>query len=133
MLKNTPRRPARPPPQPSGFTLIEVLVALAIAGVALSAFVRMTSQTTTNLGHVEQRALAMLSAQNSIAELRIGSLPPPGVQVLECPQADLALVCRVRIGPSQQGLHAVTVEVHAGHDSGQRLASLRTHLPQRRR
>ncbi|MGJ7573597.1 type II secretion system minor pseudopilin GspI [Variovorax sp. RB2P76] len=121
------------PRRPSGFTLIEVLIALAIISIALAAFVRLTSQTATNLGKVEQKSLAMLSAQNSLAELQIDSLPSPGLRQVACPQADQAFVCRVQIGPSQEGMRVVAVDVYLGRDSDQRLANLQSRLPERRR
>lgn len=117
----------------AGFTLVEVLIALTIVGVALAAFVRMTSQTTTNLERIEQRTLAMLSAENSISELRIGNLPAPGIQLIDCPQAERAFVCRVQVDPSQQGIRTVSVEVYSSRSSDQRLASLQTRLPESRR
>ena len=117
----------------SGFTLIEVLIALAIISIALAAFVRLTSQTATNLGKVEQKSLAMLSAQNSLAELQIDSLPSPGPRQVACPQADQDFICRVQIGPSQEGMRAVAVDVYLGRESDQRLASLQSRLPERRR
>jgi len=117
----------------AGFTLIEVMVALAIISVALAAFVRLTSQTATNLGLLEQRSLAMLSAENSLAELQISELPASGIRQIECPQADQAFTCRVQIGPSEQGLRPVAVDVYLGRDSSQRLAGLQTRLPERRR
>lgn len=126
----TPPGPSALPPRPAqaGFTLIEVMIALAIVAVALAAFVRMSSQTTTDLGAIEQRTLAMLSAENSIAELRIGNLPAAGVQWVDCPQADQAFVCRVHIGPSQQGVRTVSVDVYPGRNSDQHLGSLQTQL-----
>jgi|GEM_PF-523463 len=117
-----------------GFTLIEVLIALAIISIALAAFVRLTSQTATNLGEVEQRSLAMLSARNSLAELQIDTLPPSGLRQVACPQADKPFVCRVQIGPPfKDGVRAVSVDVYLGLDSERRLASLTSQLPERRR
>ena len=117
----------------SGFTLIEVLIALAIISIALAAFVRLTSQTATNLGEVERRSLAMLSAQNSLVELQIGALPSAGLRQVSCPQAARPFVCRVQIGPLLgDGTRAVSVDVYPGIDSDRRLASLQSRLPERR-
>ncbi|MFT4173106.1 MAG: type II secretion system minor pseudopilin GspI [Rhodocyclaceae bacterium] len=114
----------------TAFTLIEVLVALAIISVALAAFVRVTSQSTVSLGDIEQRSLAMLAADNTLTELRIGILPATsaGAQTVACPQGELRLICRVSIDAPQEGLRAVSVDVYAERDTGVRLASLRTRL-----
>ncbi|CAB3647146.1 type II secretion system minor pseudopilin GspI [Achromobacter pestifer] len=128
----TSHRRSRPQRQ-AGFTLIEVLIALAIISIALAAFVRLTSQTATNQGLLEQRSLAMLSAESSLAELQIGTLPSAGLQQIPCPQADQPFVCRVQIGPSQQGVRSVSVDVYLGRNSDQRLASLQSRLLERRR
>ncbi|MDR0260920.1 MAG: type II secretion system minor pseudopilin GspI [Comamonas sp.] len=116
----------------AGFTLVEVMVALAIVAVALAAFARMTSQSTSNQSAIEQRTLALLSAENSLAELRAGSLLAAGSQVYDCSQADQALVCRVQVSPAQQGLLTVAVEVYGGGASGQLLAHLQTRMPESR-
>lgn len=53
-----------------GFTLIEVLVALAILAVALAAAARAASVATGNAEETRLRALATWVAQNRIAELQ---------------------------------------------------------------
>jgi general secretion pathway protein I len=116
-----------------GFTLVEVLIALAIISIALAAFVRITSQSATNLGVLEQRSLAMLSAQNSLAELQISALPAPGLRQFACQQADQPFVCRVRTVPSGEGMSTVEVDVYLGRDSDQRVAGLQSRLLRRRR
>ncbi len=120
------------PPQPCpGFTLIEVLIALAIVSVALAAFVRMTSLATANIEHIGQQKLALLCAENALAELQAGTLPPPGIQTIGCTQGDRTLSGRVTIDPAGQGgLRAIVVEVY---DSDRRLASLKTRLPENSR
>lgn len=114
----------------AGFTLIEVLIALAIVSVALAAFVRVTSQTTTNMTHIEQQTLAMLSAQNSLNEVRMTPLPPSGIHQAECPQGDQEFICRLQVGPLQQGMRSVSIDVYLSQNSDRQLASLQTWLPE---
>lgn len=59
-----------------GFTLIEVLVAVAILAVALAAGVRATSIATDAAGGARDRMLALWVAQNRIAAYSAG-LPFP--------------------------------------------------------
>jgi len=114
----------------TGFTLIEVLIALAIVSVALAAFVRVTSQTTTNMTHIEQQTLAMLSAQNSLNEVRMTPLPPSGTHQAECPQGDKEFICRLQVGSLQQGMRSVSIDVYLSQNSDRQLASLQTWLPE---
>lgn len=115
----------------AGFTLIEVLITLAIVAISLAAFIRLTSQTTSNLGRVERKALATLSAQNSLQELRIDAATTQGRWERACPQGDLPLVCVVTVGPDQGGLRHVTVQVRMPDDPSPLLA-LQTQLAQGR-
>jgi len=62
-----------------GFTLIEVMVALAVLAIALSAIAKSVSQNTANLGYLRDRTLAHWVAMNKIAELQIRrDWPGPG-------------------------------------------------------
>lgn len=122
-----------------GFTLIEVLMALTIVSIALAAIVRASSLTITNLGLLQQQSLAMLSAENRLAELQLGQGPnTPGVVRSPCPQGGVRLVCRLELSPAVDGLRTATVDVYLaeeggeGGGSGNRLASLRTRMQETR-
>jgi general secretion pathway protein I len=56
-------------PAPFGFTLIEVLIALAILSIALAATMRATAMATTSAEEVKLRTYATWVAQNRAAEL----------------------------------------------------------------
>jgi general secretion pathway protein I len=56
--------------RPAGFTLIEVLVALAIVAIALLAALRAAGQSTANVGELRTRLLAGWVAENILAEHR---------------------------------------------------------------
>lgn len=70
-------------PTPSGFTLIEVLVALAILAVALAAAARASATATDSAREVRNRTLATWVAQNQITEVQtairlVNKVPNPG-------------------------------------------------------
>jgi general secretion pathway protein I len=58
-------------PAGNGFTLIEVLVALAIIAVALAAGLRAVAQSTDSATLLKQRTLALWVAQNRLAEAQL--------------------------------------------------------------
>lgn len=87
----------------SGFTMIEVLVALAIIAVALAASIRAVGSMATNTSELHQRLLASWSADNVLAQLRLThAWPALGEQSFDCSQGNLQLTCtqRVRATPN---------------------------------
>ncbi|KZO49618.1 type II secretion system minor pseudopilin GspI [Pseudomonas chlororaphis] len=96
-----PKRPARrPATRQRGFTLIEVLVALAIIAVAMSAAIRVAGLMTQSNGLLRDRSIALLAAQSRLAELRLEGRLPPGTKNIECDQGRLKLRCEQNIAPS---------------------------------
>lgn len=60
-------------PLKNGFTLLEILIALAILAVALSAAMRVAGGSTNLVSEQKQRTLALWVAQNRLAEHRARS------------------------------------------------------------
>lgn len=58
-----------------GFTLIEVLIALAIVAVALAAVMRAVSVATDDQARIRDRRLALMCVQNRWEELRLQAHP----------------------------------------------------------
>ncbi|SMF11939.1 type II secretion system protein I (GspI) [Alteromonadaceae bacterium Bs31] len=54
-----------------GFTLIEVLIALAVVAVALPALVMRVQSVSDNVGYIEEKTFAYWVAQNRMEELLI--------------------------------------------------------------
>ena len=76
-----------------GFTLIEILVAIAILAVALAATTRAASLATDGTLETRQRLLATWAAQNRVAELRARRIFPSAASArLTTEQGGLALV-----------------------------------------
>lgn len=55
----------------SGFTLLEILVALAILAVASAGLIKATGQNVSNLQYMENKLFATWVAENKLNELRI--------------------------------------------------------------
>ena len=64
--------------RPRGFTLVEVLVALAIVAVALTAGMRAVAQSADGATTLKERTLALWVAQNRLARAELAA-PARGV------------------------------------------------------
>jgi general secretion pathway protein I len=77
-----------------GFTMIEVLVALAIIAVALAASLRAVGSLATGEADLHRRLLAGWSADNALAQLHLAhAWPEVGSQSFDCSQGNLQLIC----------------------------------------
>jgi len=65
--------------QQKGFTLLEVLIALAILAIALAAAIKGVSSHVSNLVYLKERSLAHWVGLNALTELRVsGQWPKTG-------------------------------------------------------
>ncbi len=109
-----------------GFTLIEVLVALAIIAVALAAALRATGVLAQNNRALRDKTLALVAAENRLAELRLTqALPEPGKQDVPCPQGRLDMLCETTYTYSlNRAFRQVSVRVYLRGQPGITLAEL---------
>lgn len=88
----------RTKPLSTGFTLLEVMVALVIIGTALGASLRAVSSLTQNSSDLRASMMATWSAENHLAQIRLGhAWPALGQRKFDCPQGDLLLVCEEHV------------------------------------
>lgn len=97
-----------------GFTLIEVLVALAILATALAAASRLAVMMTDSSAELRQRLLAGWVAQNRLAELQARrAWPGVGMRSGESEQAGLKLTWRETVSTTPNPLFR-RVEISVG-------------------
>ncbi|MBC7216346.1 MAG: type II secretion system minor pseudopilin GspI [Burkholderiaceae bacterium] len=107
---STPKARQAPSPLPSalhsprrsaGFTLVEVLVALAIVATALLAGVQATNALTRHAQREADVLLAQLCAENELVKVRLArQMPDVGDSTQACAQAGRALAVAVHVRPT---------------------------------
>ena len=115
--------------QPRGFTLIEVLVALAIVAVALAAGLRAAGVLTDNAQRLSDVMAAQWCAENQLTNLRLSRMfPGVGDADFSCEQLGRSyvgkLVTRPTPNPSFRRVDAIVNDV-----DGHPLLTLSTVLP----
>lgn len=110
----------------SGFTLLEVLVALVIVGTALGASLRAVGSLTQNSNDLRAAMMATWSAENRLTEIRLSrSYPAVGKTTFECPQAELPLICEQEVlSTPNNNFRRIEVSVFDTRAPGRRLIKL---------
>jgi general secretion pathway protein I len=86
---------------PRGFTLIEVLVALGIVAIALTAGLKATASLTRNAERQSDVMLAQLCAENELIKLRLArQMPGVGDSSSSCDQASAHLQVQDTVRPT---------------------------------
>jgi general secretion pathway protein I len=84
-----------------GFTLVEILVALAIVAIALAAGMRALTQAADGATALKARTLALWVAQNVLARAQLATpSPQPGITTGEETQAAARFRWRATIAPT---------------------------------
>ena len=115
-----------------GFTLIEILIALAILAIALAATTRAATLATDGTLETRQRLLATWAAQNRVAELRARRIFPAAASSrLTTEQAGLALVIdETVVETPNPTIRRVELAVADARDTGRVLTRLTAYVAQ---
>ena len=125
----SPEHQRRPPSHLSrGFTLVEVLVALSIVAIALTASVQATLALTRNAERQSDTLLAHLCAENELVKIRLArQMPGVGDTRLPCEQGgqNLSVDLKVRPTPNPNFLR-VDAQVLQGNEDAAPILRLST-------
>jgi general secretion pathway protein I len=115
-----------------GFTLIEILVALAILAVALAAGMRSVAQSSDVATILKQRTLALWVAQNRLAEAQLANpWPAMGAREGFAEQARARFVWRETVsGTPNPGFRKIEITVADPAEADYTLARLVGYLAQ---
>ncbi|QBC42166.1 type II secretion system protein GspI [Iodobacter fluviatilis] len=113
-----------------GFTLIEVLVALAVIAIAMGAAMKATLASTNNAIELKSRTAAGWVAQNRLNELAaLGAWPEIGSTEGKESQAGMDFVWRVETGGSpNRSFRRVEIKVFSSDDNQHAVATLVSYL-----
>lgn len=121
----------RPLLNASGFTLLEVLVALVIVGTALGASLRAIGSLTQNSNGLRASMMATWSAENRLAQIRLGrEWPPFGKRSYSCAQGELQFSCEEEVLPTPNtNFRRVEVSVFDPQNPQRRIIKLAQIVP----
>lgn len=84
-----------------GFTLIEVLVALTVVAITLTAGLQASGALTRAAERQSEQWLAQLCAENALTQLRLArQLPGVGDSRVSCEQGGQTLLVRLAVAPT---------------------------------
>jgi general secretion pathway protein I len=110
----------------AAFTLVEILVALAILAIALAATMRATSLATDGARETRSRLLATWAAENRIAQMRARDVfPPPATTTVALEQGGLPLSLEETVADTPNpAIRRVDLAVSDAREPGRVLARL---------
>lgn len=107
-----------------GFTLMEVMVAIAVLALALGAIIQAVGNNTANASYLRDRTLAHWVAMNKVAEWQSLQVPPPdGGGSEEMANHDWYWTAKV-VDAGIEGVKRVEVTVKRDRNDKQALATL---------
>jgi len=111
-----------------GFTLIEVMVALAIVAITLGAGIKAAGALTGNTQRLADATAAQWCADNQLTGLRLTKLTPPiGDSEFSCVELGQAYAGRLSVRPTPNPLF-VNVDAAIADEAGRPILNLTTVL-----
>ncbi|MBO9491885.1 type II secretion system minor pseudopilin GspI [Endozoicomonas sp. G2_1] len=113
-----------------GFTLIEVMLAMAVLAIAGVALVSATSSNVRHIGQLEERMVANWVASNQLVEVNLDETWPPRNNKkgkMELASKEWFWQQKV-VRTTDSNMRAVTIEVRLNEDDELPITSLQTYI-----
>jgi general secretion pathway protein I len=109
-----------------GFTLVEVIVALAIVAIALAAGLQATNALTNNALRQSSVLLAHVCAENELVKARLAKqMPDIGDSAVACEQAGRQFTVNIAVRPTPNpSFRRVDAQVVEGSNAVLRLSTI---------
>ncbi len=111
----------------TGFTLLEVLVALVIIAIGMAAVIKATATTTFNSAYLRDKTFASWVAQNQLAEIELSDIKPKfGIRDGDETLAGIKWYWSIKVDKTEiPGINRVEITVRLDKDrSAQNYATL---------
>lgn len=114
----------------AGFTLVEILVALAVLAIAVAAVVTAVSDNVSNAAYLRDRTLAHWVAMNKVAEMQVsGDWPEAGTKHGESLMASQNWSWQITVSNTDDSdVRRLDVDVYADREHKNVLATLVAYL-----
>lgn len=99
-----------------GFTLVEVLVAVAVLAIAMAAIIQTMARQANNAGYLRQKTIALVVAHNRLTELELQAEPPEVGKTdgdVEMSGVKWKWKAEVKPAPGEEKLRRIDVQVLA--------------------
>jgi general secretion pathway protein I len=113
-----------------GFTLLEIMIALAVLAMGMAAIMMSASQTSNNLAYMKDKTLAHWVAMNKLTELQLDkNWPGVGVKTGDYEMANRDWHWEVKVSDTEdKDVRRVDLDVYSGRDTDQSLAYVMGYL-----
>ncbi len=114
----------------SGFTLIEIIIALVVIAVALGAVIATTGNSVKHGAHIKEKTIALWLAQNISAEVNIKKQwLPAGNQFSDEEMAGQQWqVKRIITQTPDKNIKKMEIQVYSGRTTDNKIVSLTTYF-----
>lgn len=106
------------------FTLIEVLVALAILTIGIGAVIKVSASQASQLAYLKDKTIAQWVASNKVNEIQIDSWPSIGTSTGQETMANQDWDWKVKVSKTaDKDLRRIDVEIRHADEDGEPLVS----------